>query len=94
VRSIVCISLLLLLTPSAYAASLPGDPAKGKRLYEKNCTGCHNTSVLNRKDRVVQSLESLQEQLVSCSHMAKKEFSESEMQDLLKYLNDEFYDFR
>jgi hypothetical protein len=27
-------------------------------------------------------------------HMANSEFSASEMQDLLKYVNDEFYDFR
>jgi len=60
-RSIVCISLLLLLMPTAHAASLPGDSANGKSLYDANCTGCHDTSVLS---------------------------------DLLKYLNDEFYDFR
>ena len=28
------------------------------------------------------------------THMAKKEFSESETEDLLKYLNDQFYHFR
>jgi len=39
-------------------------------------------------------LDALKEQLISCSHMANSEFSASEMQDLLKYLNDEFYDFR
>jgi len=30
---------------------------------------------------------------VACAHAAKTEFSASEMQDLLKYLNDEFYRF-
>jgi len=80
--------------PTVHAASLPGDSANGKRLYDANCTGCHDTSVLSRTDRVVQSLDALKEQLISCSHMANSEFSASEMQDLLKYLNDEFYDFR
>ena len=46
---------LLVLMPSAYAASLPGDSAEGKRLYEANCMGCHDTSVSTSKDRVVQS---------------------------------------
>jgi len=32
--------------------------------------------------------------LASCSHMAKAEFSTNEMQDVLKYLNDQFYHFR
>ena len=89
-KSILCASLLILLIPSAYAASLPGDSADGKRLYDANCMGCHDTSVLTRKDRVVQSLDALKKQLVSCSHAAKKEFSASETQDLLKYLNDQF----
>jgi hypothetical protein len=88
------ISLLVLLMPSAYAASLSGDSAEGKRLYEANCMGCHDTSVSTRKDRVVQSLAALKEQLASCTHMANKKFSESETQNLLKYLNDQFYHFR
>ena len=94
-KSILCVSLLILLMPSvACAAALPGDSADGKRLHDANCMGCHDTSVLTRKDRVVQSLDALKKQLVSCSHAAKKEFSASETQDLLKYLNDQFYHFR
>ena len=71
-KSILCASLLILLMPSAYAASLPGDSADGKRLYDANCMGCHDTSVLTRKDRLVQSLDALKKQLASCTHMAKK----------------------
>ena len=93
-KGILCVSLAILLTPTACAASSPGDSANGKRLHEANCVGCHDTSVLTRKDRTVQSLDALKEQLASCTHMAKKEFSESETQDLLKYLNDQFYHFR
>jgi len=78
---------------SADAASSPGDSATGKRLYDANCVGCHDASVFTRKDRVVQSLDDLKKQLASCAHMAKKEFSESETQGLLKYLNDQFYHF-
>ena len=93
-KSILGVSLLIMLMPSAYAASLPGDSADGKRLHDANCMGCHDTSVFTRKDRLVQSLDALKKQLASCSHMAKKEFSASETQDLLKYLNDQFYHFR
>ena len=92
-KSILCVSLWVLLMPAAYAAPLPGDSANGKRLYDANCMGCHDTSVLTRKDRVIQSLDALKEQLASCTHTANKEFSESEAQDLLKYLNDQFYHF-
>jgi mono/diheme cytochrome c family protein len=93
-KAILCVTLLAQLMPSAYAASLQGDGANGKRLFDANCTGCHDTSVLTRPDRAVQSLEALKEQLSSCAHMANKEFSESDTRDLLKYLNDEFYQFR
>lgn len=92
-KSFLCASLLILLTPSAYAASLPGDSAEGKRLLEANCMECHQTDVFTRKDRKVQSLDALQAQVTGCTHMATKEFSESERQDLVKYLNDEFYHF-
>jgi len=92
-RSILCISLLLLTMPQAYASPLPSDSSKGELLYSVNCTGCHDTRVLTRKDRIVQSLGALEEQLSSCSHMANREFSASERQDLLKYLNDQFYGF-
>jgi cytochrome c5 len=93
-KGILCVSLMILSMPTAYAAPLPGDSANGKRLFEANCMGCHDTSVLTRTDRVVQSFDALKEQLAGCAHMAKKEFSESEAQDLLKYLNDQFYHFR
>jgi mono/diheme cytochrome c family protein len=92
-KSILCALLSILLMPSAYAASLPGDSANGKRLLDANCMACHQTEMFTRTDRKVQSLDALKKQLVACSHAAKKDFSASEMQDLLKYLNDQFYHF-
>ena len=93
-KGILCVSLLIVLMSSAFAASLQGDSTDGKHLYDANCTGCDATSVFTRKDRVVQSLDTLKKQLAGCTHMAKEEFSASETQDLLKYLNDQFYHFR
>jgi hypothetical protein len=92
--SLLCASLLILLMASAHTASLPGDSVEGKRLLDANCMKCHQTDIFTRKDRQIQSLDALKEQLVSCSHAAKKEFSASELQDLLKYLNDQFYHFQ
>jgi hypothetical protein len=87
-------SLWIFLISTAHAAELPGDGANGKRLFDANCMGCHDTSVMARKDRTVQSLDALKEQLANCAHMAQKEFSESEKRDLLAYLNEQFYHFR
>ena len=56
--------------------------------------GCHDTGIYTRKDRLVGSLDALQKRLGDCSHMAKKEFSAIETQNIIKYLNDQFYQFR
>ena len=93
-KSIVCVSLLILLMPRAYAAALPGDSADGKRLHDANCMGCQDTGIYTHKERLVRSLDALKKQLGSCSHMAKKEFSAIETQNIIKYLNDQFYQFR
>ena len=84
-KGILCVSLLILLMSSvACAAELPGDSADGKRLHDVNCMGCHDTSVYTRKDRIIQSLDALKERLGDCSHMAKKEFSATETQNIIK----------
>ena len=93
-KSVLSISLLILLMPIAYAASLSGDSTNGKRLYDANCMKCHDTGIHTRKDQLVQSLDALKKQVGNCTHMAKKEFSASETQNIIKYLNDDFYHFR
>jgi hypothetical protein len=93
-KGILCVSLLILLMPSAYAAALPGDSADGKRLHDADCMRCHDTGIYTRKDRLVGSLDALQKRLGDCSHMEKNEFSATETQNIIKYLNDQFYQFR
>jgi mono/diheme cytochrome c family protein len=92
-KTMICASLSILLAASASAASLPGDGANGKRLLDANCMSCHQTEMFTRADRKAQSLDALKEQLVGCSHAANADISASEMQDLLKYLNAQFYRF-
>jgi len=85
-KSILCVSLLILLMPSRAYAELPGDSADGKRLHDANRMGCHDTGIYTRKDRIVQSLDALKKRLGDCSHMANKEFSATETQNIIKYL--------
>ena len=73
-KSILCVSLLVLLMPTSAYAELPGNSADGKRLHDVNCMGCHDTSIYTRRDRLVQSLDALRKRLGDCSHMANKEF--------------------
>jgi hypothetical protein len=92
VKTIFFASFSVLLASAAHAA-VPGDGASGQRLYEANCTGCHDSSVYTRPDRHVRSLDALQQQLAGCGHMARKEFTAGQTRDLVKYLNDRFYHF-
>ena len=93
-KSLLCLSLLILLMPSAYAAELPGDSAEGSFLHDANCLGCHDTGVYTRKDRRIRSLDALKGQLANCSHMAPPlQLSAIETQNIIKYLNDQFYQF-
>jgi cytochrome c553 len=49
-RTILAVSLLILLMPSAHASELPGDNTDGKRLHDTNCMACHDTGIYTRKD--------------------------------------------
>ena len=75
-------------------AAVPGDAAGGKRLHDASCTGCHDTAVYTRKEHRVRSMDALKQQVENCTHMAQKEFSPAERQDIVKYLNDQFYRFK
>lgn len=85
-------SLTILLAQGA-AAALPGDSAEGKRLHDASCTGCHDAGLYTRKNRVVRSLDALKQQVEGCGHMANKNFSADDRQNIVKYLNDRFYQF-
>jgi len=88
-----CLVIAIALAPAAHAEA-PGNIVEGKRLHDANCTGCHDTAVYARKDRSVRSLDGLKQQLGNCSHMAGKPFPVIDMQNLVKYLNDTFYQFQ
>lgn len=91
-KRLLIVALLLPLAGAGHAA-LPGDFSAGKRLHDANCTGCHDAGVYTRKDRQVRSLDALKQRLRDCGHMAGKEFSAAQTQDIVKYLNEEFYRF-
>ncbi|HTP45297.1 MAG TPA: hypothetical protein VMQ50_00060 [Casimicrobiaceae bacterium] len=93
-RNGLWVTLTVLLIPLASAAT-PGDgAAAGQRLHQANCTGCHDSSMYTRPNHKIRSLDALEHQVEGCGHAAKKEFSATEIRDLVKYLNDSFYHFK
>jgi mono/diheme cytochrome c family protein len=75
-------------------ADVPGDSAEGQRLHAAHCVRCHDSSVYTRKDRGVRSLDALERQVQTCTHLANADFSPAQRQDLVKFLNDRYYHFR
>jgi mono/diheme cytochrome c family protein len=90
---ILSLTVMLFLAANAYAA-VSGDAVEGKRLHDASCTGCHDSKAYTRKDRRVRSLDGLKQQVENCTHMAQKEFSPAQRQDIVKYLNEQFYRFQ
>lgn len=79
---------------AVHAGALPGDAAAGKKLAEANCTACHDNSVYQRKDRKIHSLGALKQQINSCGHATGVQLGQAQMNDLVKYLNENFYKFK
>jgi len=93
-RSGLWVMLAVQLSPLASAAT-PGDSAAaGQRLHQANCTGCHDSSMYTRPNHKVRSLDALEHQVEGCGRAAKKEFSATEIRDLVTYLNESYYHFK
>jgi cytochrome c5 len=86
-------ALTLAAAASAAAAAPSGDVERSRALHEANCLACHDTSVYTRPNRQVRSLAALQQQINACGHNLPRRFSDEELRDLVKYLNDRFYRF-
>lgn len=93
-KSFVVSAIAAVFSVSAQAASLPGDAASGKKLYQANCTSCHNDSVHTRKDHTVKSLQGLTDQIHNCEHMTDVKLEKNQVNDLVKYLNETYYKFK
>ena len=93
-KSFALFPIIAVLSVSAQAATLPGDAAKGKKLHDASCTSCHNDSVYKRTDHKIKSLEGLTGQINNCEHMTDIKLGKTQMNDLVKYLNETYYKFK
>lgn len=93
-KAFMLFPVLIIASVSARAAALPGDAAAGKKLHDSACMSCHNDSVYTRKDRHVTSLQGLTDQIGACGHMKGVTLGKTQVDDLVKYLNQTFYKFK
>ena len=93
-KSFILFPIVAVLSVSTQAATLPGDIANGKKLYEARCTSCHNDSVHTSKNRQIKNLEGLTGKIHNCAHMTDVTLGKAQENDLVKYLNETYYKFK
>jgi len=83
------VASLMVFVASAGAVDLE----RGRLLYENHCTVCHQSTVHIRTNRKAHSLPDVAKQVHRWSEELKLGWSAEERDDVLRYLDREFYHF-
>ena len=87
-------ALLGLLTISTSSVMAAGDPVRGKTLHDAKCFACHDTHQYTRKNRIIHTYDDLLARVKFCDSASKAGFSSQDIQDVVAYLNKDFYKFK
>lgn len=82
---VVALVVTMASTPAAYAQS------RGELLYSTHCITCHTTSVHWRDKKLATTLSSLNFQVRRWQDISGLGWSESDIQDVTRYLNESIY---
>ncbi|MDH5222923.1 MAG: cytochrome c [Betaproteobacteria bacterium] len=82
-------ALCLALAPQSRAA---GDAANGERLHE-SCLSCHGTGIYLPPKRKIKTLAALRKETARWGDYYNPKFTRAEIDDLVAYLNRDFYKF-
>ncbi len=82
---------VVLITSGLYSSQIFADA--GKTIYDKSCTGCHDTSVFTRADRKVKDLDKLRSRVRQCSFAIESKWFDDDIEAVTQYLNNSFYKF-
>lgn len=74
--------------------------AQGKQLHDNNCMQCHASltggqpnSIYTRADRGVKTLQGLTKRVANCAIAADVNWTTEQQQQVVDYLNSQFYRF-
>lgn len=84
---------LTLVSVISSTPALAVDLQQGADLHANNCTRCHDSSVYTRENRRVQSLARLGTQVRLCKDNLGIVWFDDEVDDVIAYLNNEYYKF-
>jgi mono/diheme cytochrome c family protein len=85
VASALCAGMTL-----AAAQTVPS-PGRGKLLYETHCITCHTTQMHWRERRLAKDWDSLKAQVLKWQANAGLQWSDDEIADVARHLNDTIY---
>lgn len=88
------ILVLALAAGPALGQGLGAAPgSRGQMLYGNHCIACHNTQMHWRDGKLVTDWASLKAQVRRWQGTAQLNWSEDDIDDVARYLNDSFYRF-
>lgn len=90
---LIVASFLACATAAAQPASKPGEP-RGELLYSTYCIACHTTEIHWRDKRLVTDWASLKAQVRRWQATSGVVWSESDIGDVTRYLNELYYHYR
>ena len=65
----------------------------GKKLYDANCNGCHDTRIHTRPNRIIHTYGDLVNRVKFCDAQVNAGFTDAQLTDVSDYLNSAFYKF-
>ena len=84
---------LVILTFGYSVPSHAADIFNGEELHSGNCTGCHDSALYTRENRIVQTLPKLGTQVRFCKDNLGIVWFDDEVEDVVGYLNKNYYHF-
>jgi len=83
-----------LLATLSTTQCLAAEDSNAQELYDQNCVSCHGSEVYTRKDRMVGSLDQLEQQVRRCDANLGLRWFDDEVSAVTKLLNDNYYHFK
>ena len=99
VNSLICRSLICLVALTAAAGVAHAQPApesvstRGELLYSTHCIECHTTEMHWRSNRQARDWDTLKFQVRRWQGVASLGWTETDVDDVARYLNDTIYKF-
>jgi len=84
--------LVLALLCGAVAVHAAGDPVRGEKLHD-SCLGCHGTALYVPPQAKIKNLAALKKEVERWNDRMNPKFNKQEIDDLVIFLNRDFYKF-